>query len=172
VSLGDQDHNHSDVYFVQGYKRIEVEYVSRQKLETEKINRRSIARKKTRKQKADCETVKSSTRTTTRNLKTRNAELGCAWSLSERLDCWATACCIHTQPSSSIAQQLALCTFPSPLTVTRQSEMFKPSHMYTHTTKYLLGSRDARSQRSPVCSRLSCLSRACGESLHVWGEEL
>jgi hypothetical protein len=46
VRLGDQDHNHSDVYLVQGYKRIEVEYVSSQKLETEKkINRRSIARK-------------------------------------------------------------------------------------------------------------------------------
>lgn len=88
--------------------------------------RRPIARKETRKQKTGCETVESSTaRETTK--KPENQECGGQSALVG-----SSASCIHTQPSSSIAQQLAPVYFPSPWPLHANPNKFKPSHMYTH----------------------------------------
>jgi hypothetical protein len=73
------------------------------------------------------------------------------------------------QPSSSIAQQLALCTSPAPDRYTPIQRVEAIAHVYTHTTQCLLGVRELDFETTRY-SRLSCLSRACGE-VCMCGEE-
>lgn len=54
---------HSDVYVVQGHKRIEAEYVSSQKLEEKRINKTPDRKKGNKKAATGCETVERAQRT-------------------------------------------------------------------------------------------------------------
>lgn len=113
----------------QGYKRIEAEYVSSQKLEAKKINKTPDS-KKGNKKSEDWFAKQSRAlraRKTTRNPKTRNAEVNELWLGHRR----AAYILNHHLPSPS----KWLCVLPQPLAVTRQFEQVQAiAHVHTHNT--------------------------------------